>query len=136
MSTTTKAEIEAEFNRLLNTLPVPDKKRRRASFFAPIQRFWVRNPAGGIVRWLQVSRYDEFTGDPREFQLRLSSNDPRPRGIELCKANRGNDDAMRAFYCGNMNRLPLGQWCETVYEPRITPKPVLLLTWPDMKGAA
>lgn len=119
----------------LSTLPRPDKKRRRASFFAPVQRFWVRNPAGGIVRWLQVSRYDDV-GNVRDFDLRLAANDPRPRGIEICKASKGNDDAMRAFYCRNMSRYPLGIWVETVYAEPAAPKPVLLLTWPDMKGAA
>ena len=137
MSTTikTKGDIEAAFHAHLNTLPVPDKKRRRASFFAPVQRFWVRNPDGGRVRFLQVSRYDD-EGNERDYQTRLASNDPRPLGIQLCK---NEDDAMRRWYCANIARVPFGQWAEIVYADPVeptAPKPVLLLTWPDMKGAA
>jgi hypothetical protein len=131
----TKGDIEAAFNRYLNTLPVPDKKRRRASFFAPVQRFWVRNPAGGVVRWLSVSRYSE-DGEERQYNLRLASNDPRPLGIEIGKTSKGFDDAARAFYCRNHGRLPLNTWVEIEYAPHAAPKPPLLLTWPDMKGAA
>lgn len=99
----------------LSTLPVPDKKRRRASFFAPVQRFFVRNPEGGFVRWLQVSRYDD-EGNERTYTLGLASNDPRPLGLELCKAKgRNARPEQRPFYCRNYGRLPVGEWVETVY---------------------
>jgi hypothetical protein len=107
----------------LSTLPVPDKKRRRASWFAPVQRFWVRNPAGGCVRWLQVDRYDD-AGNCRDFMLRLAPNDPRPRGIELCRKGHWSED-QRAFHCANLARYTIGVWTETVYAE---PAPVLLLT--------
>jgi len=128
----TKGDIEAAFNRFLNTLPVPDKKRRRASFFAPVLRAWVPNPDGGRIRFLQVSRYDD-EGNSRDYQLRLASNDPRPLGVQLYTKS---DDEMRRWHCKNHSRLPVGQWVEIVYERAPAPKPILLLTWPESKEVA
>lgn len=117
----------------LSTLPVPDKKRRRASFFAPVLRAWVPNPDGGIIRFLQVTRYED-EGNCRDYQLALAANDPRPLGVKLY---RKADDDMRRFHVKNHRRLPVGEWVETVYEhAAVAPKPPLLLTWPEMKGAA
>lgn len=108
----------------LSALPVPDKKRRRASWFAPVKRFFVRNPEGGFVRWLQVDRYDD-EGNQRTFCLGLASNDPRPLGLELCKATGRNAcPEQRPFYCRNYGRLPVGVWIETVYAERV---PLLFL---------
>lgn len=99
----------------LSTLPVPDRKWRRASFFAPVQRFWVRHPFGGEpVRWLQVDRYDD-EGNNRCFICCLHGRDSRPRGIELCKTSKGGTPKDRAFYYRNYGLLPKGVWIEVVY---------------------
>lgn len=102
----------------LSSLPVPDKKRRRASFFAPVQRFWVRSQDGGVlVRWLQVSRYDD-EGKCRNFVLVLWNGDRRPLGIELCKSSKGYTAQDRAFYYRNYYFLDKYVWTETVYVTR------------------
>ncbi|AHF94200.1 hypothetical protein OPIT5_08230 [Opitutaceae bacterium TAV5] len=119
------------------TLPVPDKKRRRASWFAPVVRLWQHDPDGGIVRWLMVSRYDGCmsAGDlPRDFYCRLADNDPRPRGIESMPRRMypgAKGDAMRRHSARELRKLPFGQWIEVTFdageEQPAKDKPVLLL---------
>lgn len=96
-----------------STLPRPDRKRMRASWFGPIQRFWFRAPDGELIRWLQVSRYHEceFGGSPREFYCRLASYDPRPVGIQL---HRRESAAGIAWHAAKIRRLSVGVWSEIV----------------------
>lgn len=96
-----------------NTLPTPDRKRMRASFFGPIQRFWFRAPDGELVRWLQVSRYHgcEFGESPREFYCRLDGHDPRPLGIQIYR--RLTAEGL-AWHAAKIRQLDVGVWTEVV----------------------
>ncbi len=101
------------------TLPVPDRKRKRTSWFGPITRFWFRTHDGDVIRWLQVSRYDacQFGGEPREFVFRIPAHDPRPRGIELGRRVAW-DSNYRERQASLYRSINYCEWTEIVYERR------------------
>lgn len=80
-------------------------KRPRASFKDTCLRWWARLD-GRIIRFLQVTRYDD-AGNSREYVYRLAASDPRPRGVQM----KGHIDSVNRMYAA----LPLSTWCELVY---------------------
>jgi hypothetical protein len=101
------------------SLPVPDKKRKRASFFQNGFRWWFRAPDGSIVRGLHMSFYEPcyYGGFPRELHMLLPVNDPRPLGVRLY--NKKKHKPAAAFLQSTADHYrahsPVGQWVEWIY---------------------
>lgn len=101
------------------TLPVPDKKRKRASFYQNGHRWWFRAPDGTIVRGLSMSFYEPcyYGGSPRDLHMLLPVTDPRPLGVRLYNKKEHPVDAAFLQSVADHYRANcvIGQWYEFQY---------------------
>lgn len=118
------------------TFPVPTKRR---DIEVPIvERTWFVTDEGLMIRKLHRSDYEPcvFGRAPREFDLRLRPDDPRPLGRRVFFGKYWTDAAYVRSLAAHYAKMEFGVWygdwdCPT---PAPAPRTPLLLTWPVAEG--
>ncbi len=107
------------------SLPVPDTRaslnRRRG--YNPLERCWFVTRAGLMIRMLVFTDYSpcENGGLPREFELRLQPDDPRPIGRRVHYGKHWQDERYNRSLARWYAQMEFGVWYAPPDEPRPVP---------------
>lgn len=97
------------------TMPKPDTRatiRRAHHGVDRIERWWFVTDEGQLVRGLAYTDYSycEHGEFPREFELRLAPDDPRPLGRRIFHGKYWTDAAYVRALAVHHLKMPVGVW--------------------------